>query len=769
MRLRSKLLCIFTIYILTWHTSEISLLDNLHEGNIIYISPKLTYVPSAPLHIPSDVYFGPLGYNFTGNGTESNPYVIENLNITTESGYGIRITDTTKYFVIRNCLINASTEGIYIRDVADNTTVIENVTIIDCNYGIRLNRINEHVISNCTILNCQTYGIYANWCDYGQILDNGLDSSFFLEDSDRNQIERNTLVDTWFQALNCRYFDAKDNHVSGGLYGFELLDVDYSDVLNNTIIDTSVGVLAIDCSQLFLESNSISEVITGLSIEGYSHLYVTDNYFVNCSNRGIHSSSPNFHSDLRNNTIRNCGNEAIYVEDVDDFLITENTIVNSSHGIRVISVGSFNISFNQIYLASVYGIYIEGELCEVHNNSIYECGDYGIRIQDDYVYDAGSSNIYHNVVVACNWLGYSQGCDYGTGNLWYDIGSLEGNYWMNSTDSGEYIVNRFYGIKDPYPLFLDNDLDLMDDHWEEYFGMNIHVNDSSLDSDSDSLSNLMEFLLVLDPSNPDSDNDLLLDGDEYNLYNTDPKDGDSDNDGLSDGEEVLIYFTDPNSIDSDSDWLDDYDEIFWILTDPTNPDTDFDGIPDGWEYYHGTNATFDDSDLDPDNDTLTNWDEYIRGTHPNNNDTDWDGMSDNYEVDYGLNPLIDDSGEDLDDDGLANLDEYFIGSNPQVNDTDTDGMLDGWEFNFGTNPLVVDDGLDYDNDNLTNLEEFLAGSDPFKIDSDFDGLPDYDEVLVHLTDPSNSDTDSDLLDDFWEIQYGLNPLFDDADQDADNK
>jgi hypothetical protein len=41
-----------------------------------------------------------------------------------------------------------------------------------------------------------------------------------------------------------------------------------------------------------------------------------------------------------------------------------------------------------------------------------------------------------------------------------------------------------------------------------------------------------------DPTNPDTDEDGLNDGEEVNTYNTDPTNPDTDEDGLSDGEEV---------------------------------------------------------------------------------------------------------------------------------------------------------------------------------------------------------------------------------------
>ncbi|MDO9541336.1 MAG: hypothetical protein Q7J98_03320 [Kiritimatiellia bacterium] len=142
-------------------------------------------------------------------------------------------------------------------------------------------------------------------------------------------------------------------------------------------------------------------------------------------------------------------------------------------------------------------------------------------------------------------------------------------------------------------------------------------------------------------------------------------------------------------------------------------------------------------------------------------DSDSDGMSDWWEAAHGLNPYEDDAGLDPDDDGLTNLQEYQNGTDPNDADTDDDGIPDGWEVEHGLNPLVNDASLDPDNDGLTNLQEYQEGTNPQSSDTDGDGLTDGWEV-AHGLNPADADTDGDELSDGWELAHGFDPL-DDSD------
>jgi hypothetical protein len=108
----------------------------------------------------------------------------------------------------------------------------------------------------------------------------------------------------------------------------------------------------------------------------------------------------------------------------------------------------------------------------------------------------------------------------------------------------------------------------------------------------------------------------------------------------------------------------------------------------------------------PDNDGVSNLEEYLNGTSAVLSDTDGDGMSDRWEIDLGL--AADDASNataDLDSDGLNNLEEFRNNTNPRAPDTDVDGMGDLYEVKNRLNPLVDDSLEDADGDQVPNLWE----------------------------------------------------------------
>lgn len=263
------------------------------------------------------------------------------------------------------------------------------------------------------------------------------------------------------------------------------------------------------------------------------------------------------------------------------------------------------------------------------------------------------------------------------------------------------------------PAAWDTDGDGMDDGWEVQHGLNPLVNNATADSDGDGLLNIEEYSYHTDPQVADSDGDGLADGIEVHTYFTNPTMTDTDSDGLTDSEEVALG-TDPLYYDTDGDELSDGDEVHLYHTNPLLADTDGDGMPDNWELDHLLNPLVSDGTPDPDNDGLTNLQEFQHETDPHNPDSDSDGLSDGDEV-------------------------HIYQTDPAQYDTDGDGFNDGWELRFGFNPLVDDTNnsdpnkrpdADPDGDGLTNLQEEQIDTNPTNADTDGDGFSDSAENQV---------------------------------------
>lgn len=149
----------------------------------------------------------------------------------------------------------------------------------------------------------------------------------------------------------------------------------------------------------------------------------------------------------------------------------------------------------------------------------------------------------------------------------------------------------------------------------------------ALDTDGDTIPDLAEERLGLDPGNPfdafdDPDADGAVTWREWEV-GLDPFDPDTDDGGQLDGFELCVG-SDPELARDDAD---------------ADRDDDGDGLPDLWEMSVGLDPTdAGDAAGDPDADGLDTRKEFELCTDPRNPDTDGDTVPDGVEVDRGTDP-----------------------------------------------------------------------------------------------------------------------------------
>ncbi|RZD43350.1 MAG: hypothetical protein CXT70_01525 [Methanobacteriota archaeon] len=325
---------------------------------------------------------------------------------------------------------------------------------------------------------------------------------------------------------------------------------------------------------------------------------------------------------------------------------------------------------------------------------------------------------------------------------------------------------------------------------------------AATDQDGDGLTYGLEYLMNTQPNNPDSDNDGLPDGWEwqYGLNPLSSQGGDGatgDPDGDSMTNLMEYNYLMPTGWDSTttSNVLDK--GVWWNGTVPVNNWDEenamqYTRVGCGGSGSDGTGSIIL-CDEDPVGNICTNGfdddkDGFVDSTDPDNDgdadcssndddgdgiadedvagwDTDGDGMPDGWEAANGLNATnpfnVDGANGDPDGDGLINLMEY-------VNPSWTTMCGASPCFRNGPNGVVTETVSPCDPAQgigpgacatLTAEVDGITSTNPQKADTDGDGLNDSHEALTLLTDPTSSDTDNDGVPDGIEVNgaYGNPP------------
>jgi uncharacterized protein (DUF2141 family) len=310
------------------------------------------------------------------------------------------------------------------------------------------------------------------------------------------------------------------------------------------------------------------------------------------------------------------------------------------------------------------------------------------------------------------------------------------------------------------PNSNDSDGDGIWDGWEAYVGLNPNnETDATLDADGDKLTSLEEFQSFVTSST----NRLALVpvvGWNNKIFPTDTADKDTDGDELADFAEKGLFNGGTAGDVTNMVFNEDGElvpQVFTVGTwngssytagglNPTSSDTDMDALPDPYEasFAKALDGTKGDAFLDPDNDKLKNYQEYLTATiyhwqfnvwldgEPFYNSGDffagrpksWDWSQARY-VPMFFGPALP-------------IKYSYGGSDPGMSDSDDDGMDDYYEIYHGLNPLYG--RLDLVQSSIVG-EEVGAGmetADPRVLpyvngspymDSDGDGLPNVDESV----------------------------------------
>jgi len=369
--------------------------------------------PRAPIYIEGNDSFTPANGVVGGSGTEDDPYIIENWDISAENDKGIFIRSTTAHFIVRNCYVHdgwaGDHYGIYFIDVRNGK--IDNVTSDNNNSGIRLWYSSNNILDNNTYLN-----------NYWGIL---------LDSSSGNILSNNTCSNNHYGIL--QYFEhsinntLSNNLVENNYYGIRISESDKNTLDNNIVKNSNEYGIYIYSAN----NNLVTNNIVGNNIHHgiYVHLGSSNNLVSNntVENNGIGIRLLEAYNNLvSNNLVKNNQLYGVNCWYSDNNLILNNLVGNSYDGIRLVDSYNNLVSYN-----------------------IMENNGNGIRLE------SSGNFIYHNNFVNNEDQAHDDGSNY-----WDNDYPSGGNYWsdyIGADADGDNIGDTPYSIpgdnnQDRYPL-----------------------------------------------------------------------------------------------------------------------------------------------------------------------------------------------------------------------------------------------------------------------------------------------------------------------------
>jgi parallel beta-helix repeat protein len=300
--------------------APLSLLSNpFYEIPPSPISARTVYSSHVPISIDGNAQFDntiyPSNGVVSGNGTASNPYIIEGWDTDAASAIGVFIQNTDAYSIVRDCYVHGGGSS---------------------NYGICLYTVSNCIVSNNNCSNNDN-GIFL-YSSSDDTLSNNICSNnacgISLSSSNDNTLINNTCSNNGYgMALSSSSYNTLSNNTcsSNNDYGMNLYYSSGNNVSNNTCnSNLQYGIrLYISSDNPLNKNNCSSNNVCGISLYSSSYNTLSNN---TCSNSqfGIWLRSSSDNNIITKNQVCNNTGYGAYIYSGSNNMIWNNTFFNPS-------------------------------------------------------------------------------------------------------------------------------------------------------------------------------------------------------------------------------------------------------------------------------------------------------------------------------------------------------------------------------------------------------------------------------------------------------
>lgn len=341
---------------------------SVNEDNYINKNLKAAIISGA-IHIDNNWSAAEIAGICTGNGSYSNPYVIEDLVIDGGgSGICISIANTITHFKITNCTVFSSGgsafsnfAGIVLSNVSYGK--ITNNSCIFNYYGIYL---DESTTNNITGNNVaySTLGIYINRGEFNTVSSNNISHANYgihLFEGRRHRILRNKVF-------------------SNSLFGIHLEWAQSIIILENDVINSNVGISIQYSYDARVSRNLVNECAQGIFLNDSPENIISENFVSGNLYNGIRLSQ-SWRNIILGNIVTNNTLNGIFISyNSNSNNISENIATKNEFGIHFLSsddniVSGNELGGNHICISETdcnYNIFYNNTGCNYPESEVYE-------------------------------------------------------------------------------------------------------------------------------------------------------------------------------------------------------------------------------------------------------------------------------------------------------------------------------------------------------------------------------------------------------------